>query len=313
MDSIRLPRIHNSTNGRLFTLRRCALALAAKLAPETAEDAIIKAFFSPKPRIPAPLPSVPGIPQRRFEIRDRVDPMVAWEWGFESSTRPTVLLVHGWNGDAAQMARLVPPLVERGFHVVAIDLPGHGASPLTGGRLTLTDMADAVLEVARLLAPIHALVAHSLGAGAAILAIENGLKVDRVVLLAPPAEPTYYARGFARLLGLPESRMVSYIARMEAQTGKQMADLDLVRFASGLDIPVMLFHDPWDAEVPFAHGYAIAQAWKGSKIISTWKLGHHRILRDETVKAQIAEFLTPPVDAKGAQAGAYTAVQKASR
>jgi len=40
----------------------------------------------------------------------------AWIWG----NGPTVLLVHGWNGRAGQLAEFVPPLLEAGFQVVAL-------------------------------------------------------------------------------------------------------------------------------------------------------------------------------------------------
>jgi len=36
---------------------------------------------------------------------------------------PTVLLLHGWSGAAAQWSRFIDPLVRAGFNAVALDLP----------------------------------------------------------------------------------------------------------------------------------------------------------------------------------------------
>ena len=39
-----------------------------------------------------------------------------------------VLLVHGWAVNQTDMFSYVPPLLERGFKAIAMDLPSHGES-----------------------------------------------------------------------------------------------------------------------------------------------------------------------------------------
>ncbi|MCX5747683.1 MAG: alpha/beta fold hydrolase [Proteobacteria bacterium] len=91
-------------------------------------------------------------------------PVVAWRWGHG----PAVLLVHGWEGRGSQLAALVPALVAAGFSVVAFDAPGHGDSP--GSQLYLTDLADCIADVSAHVGPLHAIIAHSFGAAATLLA-----------------------------------------------------------------------------------------------------------------------------------------------
>lgn len=55
------------------------------------------------------------------------------------------VLLHGMMGSAESWHRVVPLLVERGFRVLALDLPGHGLSP-RDQNLTIDTAADAVVE-----------------------------------------------------------------------------------------------------------------------------------------------------------------------
>jgi pimeloyl-ACP methyl ester carboxylesterase len=90
-------------------------------------------------------------------------------WG-EPDAQP-LLMLHGWLDNAASFARLAPRLADR-FHVIALDLPGHGHSEhLPEGTVYQhVDYVRAVLAAAEALAlPRFHLLGHSLGAGVATL------------------------------------------------------------------------------------------------------------------------------------------------
>src|SRR5687767_1052462 len=75
----------------------------------------------------------------RYEVRSADREIIEWgnnyhlpfeggelavtTWG---SSRPAVLLMHGWGGARAQMTGFVDPLLFAGYRVVAYDQPGHG-------------------------------------------------------------------------------------------------------------------------------------------------------------------------------------------
>ena len=100
--------------------------------------------------------------------------------------RPPVLLLHGLGSCAADWTPQQPVLAPR-YRVVAVDLPGHGATPLPRGRLTIERMAEAVAartgDLA--LAPAH-VVGLSLGACVALrLALQAPGRVRSLTLVNP--------------------------------------------------------------------------------------------------------------------------------
>ncbi|QWT19970.1 alpha/beta hydrolase [Bacillus sp. NP157] len=105
-------------------------------------------------------------------------------WG-EPDAQPLVM-VHGWLDNAASFALLAPRLADR-FHVIALDLPGHGHSGhLPEGTIYQhVDYVRAVLAAVDALAlPRFHLLGHSLGAGVAtLLAVAAPERVRALALI----------------------------------------------------------------------------------------------------------------------------------
>jgi pimeloyl-ACP methyl ester carboxylesterase len=274
----------NSTNGRTTELKQAAFRALAALAPGLAEERAAELFMTPRPKTPA-APETPGLPGHRFEIEAGPNRLAAWDFG----QGPTVLLAHGWDGQAAQMSGFIPALVKAGVYVVAFDMPAHGGS--SGERATLLDLAEAVRAVGRRVGPVHGVVAHSLGATAAALAISGGLAVSRAVLIAPPAEVPFFARAVASRLGLSAERAEGMLARVARRLGVDFEALDLRKLAPRQRAPLLVIHDPADREVPFAHGRDISAAWPDARLLALSRLGHTRALKDPGVIDAAVGFL----------------------
>lgn len=106
----------------------------------------------------------------------------------QAETGPPLLFVHGYFGLAVVYERMMACLSARGHRCVAIDLRGHGDSPLSGklGRVSIHDYADDVERVARELGnPI--VIGHSMGGLLAQLVAQRG--VGRAFVLLSPAPP----------------------------------------------------------------------------------------------------------------------------
>lgn len=277
------PRV-NSTIVRFPAALRRAVGLLGHLFPGAVAALAERLFFTPPAGRRSRGEALLRL-GRRFEVRSEGRRVVAWRFG----SGPAVLLVHGWAGRAAQMSGFVAPLVARGFSVVAFDAPGHGDS---GRSLSsAVQFARAIRSLAAEAGAFHAIVAHSLGAAAATLALGEGLSVGRVVFLGPAASPPSWVRPLARNLGLSDAVIDRLRARSERRLGLAWHELDVPRLAAGLTPPLLVLHDRHDDEVAVADGRAIAAAWRGARLVETTGLGHMRILRDPAVVSETVEFL----------------------
>jgi pimeloyl-ACP methyl ester carboxylesterase len=235
---------------------------------------------------------------RRSTLEAEGKTIAAWSWG----NGPAVYLVHGWGGRGAQLAAFGPPLVRAGHTVVTFDAPGHGASP--GGRSSLLEFARALHEVARVFGPAHGLIAHSLGGAAAALALEQGLRVERAVFIASPADPAEWTRRLAQHLGMSAEVLGLMQSQSERRLGFRWSDLDVPRLARRLSVPLLVIHDRDDAHVAHADGERIAAAWPEARLLTTSGLGHHRILRHHEVVEAAVAFACPRRCRRGGAASA---------
>lgn len=110
--------------------------------------------------------------------------LAARAWG--DPARPRLLALHGWLDNAASFDRLAPLLCEE-FHIVALDLPGHGRSGHRppGTWYHYVDYLGDVLAAAYALGwKRFGLLGHSLGgAVASVLAAACPEIVERLLLV----------------------------------------------------------------------------------------------------------------------------------
>lgn len=265
------------------------LRLSQSIAPAAATRLALRLFFTPMPlKLGArrrPLPALWQVEHWPFEqgsvaVHRRTD----LEPG-----RPTVLLVHGWAGDAQQMRPLADTLAAQGLDPVLLDFPAHGRS--AGWRTTLPQFVRTLWSASARLGPLHAVVAHSLGALATAHAAARGLPVERLVLLAPSPPPALFLQWFARSLGLADAiptRMGSAIERVE---GVPLAQFEAGWLGPRLRQPVLVVHDEGDRVSPLTVGQRLTQAVPGARLLATRDLGHRRVLADPAVAAAVAAHL----------------------
>ena len=100
--------------------------------------------------------------------------------------RQVVLLIHGWSSSWYAMSPLLGLLSQR-FRVIAIDLPGYGASPSLPERATIPAYADALADfVERVTDGPVVLVGHSMGGMISLtMALCYPALVERMVLIGP--------------------------------------------------------------------------------------------------------------------------------
>jgi pimeloyl-ACP methyl ester carboxylesterase len=216
--------------------------------------------------------------------------------GLTAGSGRAILLVHGWGDEAASLGAFFPPLIERGFKVIAVDLPAHGASP--GGQTNGYEVAEALVDIEARFGPIHGVVAHSLGGWAAVLALSQGLKAHAVALLAPLVRVEHAVDRFADLFRVPVKAKMALRGEMERRFGSDVwptlaADL----IASDLTVPALIVHDRDDPQVDIQDAELLASNWPDARFETTTGLSHHRIIRNENVVLRVADFLAAKLGA----------------
>ncbi|MGH8528255.1 MAG: alpha/beta fold hydrolase [Nevskiales bacterium] len=227
---------------------------------------------------------------KRLEIPVNGRCISARIWG----SGPRVYLVHGWGGSGTQLSMFVPLLLESGYSVVSFDVLGHGASapgPMGRGQGSILDFSESLKAVIAELGPAHAIIAHWLGSTAVARALRDGVAADRLVFLAPMANPARYLKGFVQLLGGGE-RIFSRLRQcIEARVGVGMETLKVAQIEAEFQRPLLIFHDRDDRETSWSDGAAIAHAWSGARLVTTVKLGHRRILSSPSVVRETVRFI----------------------
>ncbi|WP_394823875.1 alpha/beta fold hydrolase [Pendulispora albinea] len=254
------------------------------VAPRFVEKKAASFFFTPRPK--RRKSKLPNGESRAFRVPFQSGFIAAWEEG--PAHAPVVLLVHGWEADARQLDPFVGPLLRAGFRIVRFDQPAHGLS--SGKHASVVDFRDAVRRMGEHLGALHAIVGHSVGATASALAVADGLRVDRVALIAPVREPGGVLGRIADSLGLAPARRHGMLELVRGRIGSFEA-LDVALRARDRSQPALIVHAKNDRMIPFEEGEAIAAAWPGAQLLAPPSLGHRRILKDDAVIAAAIEFV----------------------
>jgi pimeloyl-ACP methyl ester carboxylesterase len=171
---------------------------------------------------------------RRVRFALRQGEMAGIAFGDESRA-PEIVFLHATGFNARTYAQLLAPLGER-FHVLALDLRGHGLTHLPTRRLGYDSWnrhRDDVIELADKHLPAAAVFAgHSLGGAVSLLVagkrpdLARGLALlDPVILPAP----------MARMMALPFAPLLAQrafpIARMAARRREHFDSLEAAQAA----------------------------------------------------------------------------------
>lgn len=286
MAAVSVPR--NSTTVRkswMLSLLSARFTIGSWLAPRSTLASAFQLFCTPMPGARTRARQAETGGARLGELAFGRERLATYTWG-DPYRQPTILLVHGWSSFGLRFLPWVEPLRRAGYAVVAFDQPAHGRS--SGRRATLPMFAEAARRVADSLGPLAAIVGHSLGGAAAAIAMANGLQAERVILLAPAADPFDAARRFGGMVGLAQFLSRRLFDDYQELTAHDIRDLHAQATAPQIARPGLVVHDLEDTDVPWCEGERYARYWPQATLLSTTGLGHHRVtIAPETLDAAL--------------------------
>ena len=218
-------------------------------------------------------------------------------YSFEPKTRSagSVLLVHGWTGEAAFMSAFADYLCRRGMRSVLLDLPAHGQS--SGYRTSLMDCAHAVRETAGALGPIRFAIGHSIGGLALLVAGEGRCPMPRpfpfeaYVLVGMPDRFAEVTRRFGDEQALSPAALQAFERRLERLAQRKLADFTGSNLLKATRRPTLVLHARDDQEVPFEDAERLSASTPTTQLQAVDGLGHRMILYAPPVVRAAAAFL----------------------
>ena len=213
----------------------------------------------------------------------------------EGRCAASVLLVHGWAGEAAFMAAFADYMCRRKIRSVLLDLPAHGQS--AGHRTNLMDCAQAVREAAQAMGPVQFAIAHSIGGLAVLLAGEGRHPMrgrhpfEAYVLLAMPDRFADVTRRFGDEQALSPGGLRAFERRLERLAQRRIADFTGSNLLAATDRPTLVLHSRDDQEVPFQDAERLKASAPSVELQAIDGFGHCMLLYAPPVVRAAAAFL----------------------
>ncbi len=280
----------------ILKLMQLAFSIGGRLSPRIASRFAYNLWLT-SPRFKTPASERNALASATVEFHSIKNHNIAtYIWGRSRQAgkpvaRPTILLVHGWSGRGTQLGSFVEPLLDVGYRVISFDAPAHGQS--SGKQTTIFEIADVILALQKLYGEFDAVITHSFGGPCSALAVKNGLKINRMVAICPPATIRGLVTKFISALHITEKTSKHLIKHIEKSFGKHIwKELSMTTLVEHLDIPGFVIHDSHDVDIPWEEGQAVAHLWNNAPFKITNGLGHRRILRDDDVIRSAVKFIT---------------------
>ncbi|MBH5322978.1 alpha/beta hydrolase [Aurantiacibacter sediminis] len=209
--------------------------------------------------------------------------------------RGTVMMVHGWTSASAFMTAPIPALCERGYDVVAFDMPAHGKS--SGRRAELMDCVLAMIAVADRHGPIDQIIAHSFGGPVTTMTIAGGLSKGltdqtRLLFIASPNRLADVTEQFSRAIGLSREAQAEFEKRLVQPFGVDLDAMDGNLLLSDCPNPLTILHSRDDREVAFDAAEKFASLGEQVTLRPLNGLGHRRILHAQPSVAAMLDAVS---------------------
>jgi esterase/lipase len=213
-----------------------------------------------------------------------------YEFGITNEKK--ILLVHGWQGHGADFYRMIPVLIDSGYHVITFDGPAHGLSD--GKTTNMIEFAEVINCISnKFNNNFETIIAHSFGGGASLVSLTTfpDINIKNIITIASPDRISKIFEDFFKLMKVNDRTQNRFLEILESRTGRKVNDLNLSNLFSQLNIKKLIIHDKTDQIVSFNEAKNIKLKNTDVKFMETSGLGHVKILHSKDVHEEILEFI----------------------
>ncbi len=168
----------------------------------------------------------------------------------------TLILLHGWGGNAEVMLPLALPFHRAGFNLLLFDARNHGRSD-EDGFSSMPKFAEDLGQMIDWLKQNHPdacqsilLLGHSVGAAAVLLEVARRSDISAVISLSAFAHPEGMMRRYLSTLRLPEPLLRLVLEYIQWRIGWRFDAIAPANTIRKVSCPVLLVHGSADLRVP---------------------------------------------------------------
>ena len=275
--------------------KKLAVPLAIGVGLVTATPRLFKRAWKPPQRAVHQSPSDLGLSSEQVWLTNQSGIQLhAWFVpAAQLGPAPTVVVMHGWGGNAAHMLALARPLFEANFHALFFDVRNHGLSGHDDhvSMLRFAEDLETGIEYVRSRDDVTevAVVAHSVGAAAAIYYASYNDDVSSVVAVASFAHP---GELMSDTLPLPRPVRWAVMKGVEKTMGKSLDQIAPRHRIEHVSLPLMLVHGTADTIVPPANSEELHARLPASELLFVPNGGHSDLEPFEPYFPQVIEFIS---------------------
>jgi len=190
--------------------------------------------------------------------------LFAWFLPVEKASS-TVIILHGWGGNAEWMLPIAQPFYRAGFNVLLFDSRCHGNSD--GAMFSsLPRFAEDLGFVADWLKQHYpqccsqlVFLGHSVGAGAVLLEASRREDIDAVISISAFAHPEWMMKRFLAGFKIPKILSRIILSYVQWLIGLRFTTFAPVVTVCDIDAPVLIVHGKADTIVPIEDAHAIME------------------------------------------------------
>lgn len=219
--------------------------------------------FRPPRRVEHGSPADFRLEYEEIRVRTAAGKQLFGWWLPVTGSAPTVIMLHGWGGNAELMLPLALPLHRAGLNILLLDARNHGRSDSAGysSLPRFAEDAGAAVDWVRSRFIAHpqqvVLLGHSVGAGAVLFEASRRHDIAAVISIAAFAHPEWMMRRYlsrARIPGFCQPWVLRYV---EWVIGYRYPEIAPMNTACRVRCPVLLVHGTADETVPVSDMQAI--------------------------------------------------------